>query len=146
MVLVLCALIPYIFCRPGSFEINPATGKLDRGTMVPLACTRAQRAHSIAQACSVATRLAYCRPMGVLLCSLIADSPLMELLTMQTLGSTVQTLKVVLFAQLMAVFGNGEGTSAILQVVLLLALTVLYWGYMRAFVPLAAFGDMLSEV
>lgn len=47
---------PEMEWRPGTFEFDPATGRFDRGEMVPLATTRAARAREAVQA-SAARRL-----------------------------------------------------------------------------------------
>jgi hypothetical protein len=36
-------------CRPGTFEFDPVTGKIDRGELVPVASTRAMKAKEIAR-------------------------------------------------------------------------------------------------
>jgi hypothetical protein len=59
---------------------------------------------------------------------------------------TVQLTKLVLFAQLAAVFGASEAVSPLWQVVPLLVLIVVYWAYFRFFVPMASFEDMVTEV
>jgi hypothetical protein len=59
---------------------------------------------------------------------------------------TVQLTKLVLFAQLAAVFGASEAISPLWQVVPLLVLIVVYWAYVRLFVPMASFCDMAAEV
>mgnify|MGYP001811098030 CR=1 FL=1 len=52
-----------------------------------------------------------------------------------------------MFAQLAAVFGSvGAGANALWQVIPLLVLIVLYWAYVRFFVPLAFFADLAAEV
>lgn len=65
---------------------------------------------------------------------------------LQTLGVTVQLLKLVLFAQLAAAFGASSSMSPLWQVVPLLVLIVLYWLYVRFFVPMASLVDTISEV
>jgi hypothetical protein len=65
---------------------------------------------------------------------------------LQTLGVTVQLLKLVLFAQLAAAFGASSSVSPLWQVVPLLVLIVLYWLYVRFFVPMASLEDMVGEV
>jgi hypothetical protein len=58
----------------------------------------------------------------------------------------VQLTKLVLFAQLAAVFGASEAISPLWQVVPLLVLIVVYWAYVRLFVPMASFCDMAAEI
>jgi hypothetical protein len=65
---------------------------------------------------------------------------------LQTLGVTVQLLKLALFAQLAAAFGASSSMSPLWQVVPLLVLIVLYWLYVRFFVPMASLVDTISEV
>ena len=65
---------------------------------------------------------------------------------LQTLGVTIQLLKLVLFAQLAAVFGSSGAQSALWQVLPLLALICLYWAYVRVFVPMAHLADAVAEV
>ncbi|PSC71772.1 T9SS C-terminal target domain-containing [Micractinium conductrix] len=65
--------------------------------------------------------------------------------TAKTLGVSVQMLKLVLFAQLAATLGEREGSSALLQVIPLLSLTLLYWLYVRLFVPMNVVEDIIAE-
>jgi hypothetical protein len=65
---------------------------------------------------------------------------------LQTLGVTIQLLKLVLFAQLAAVFGSSGAQSALWQVLPLLALICLYLAYVRVFVPMAHLADAVAEV
>jgi len=66
--------------------------------------------------------------------------------TLQSLAVAVQLVKMVLFAQLAAAVGGGEGSSALREILPLLSLTVVYWIYVRVFVPLTTFFDVFSEV
>ena len=63
---------------------------------------------------------------------------------------TVQLTKMVLFAQMAAALStsdsSGGGSRALGQVIPLLVLTLVYWAYLRLFVPLASFVDMFGEV
>lgn len=65
---------------------------------------------------------------------------------------TVQLTKMVLFAQLAAALSVPSGSDSassskgLGQVIPLLVLTVLYWAYLRIFVPLASLVDMFGEV
>jgi hypothetical protein len=40
---------PEVEYRPGTWEVDPRTGRVDRGELVPLASTRALRAREVAR-------------------------------------------------------------------------------------------------
>lgn len=63
---------------------------------------------------------------------------------LQLLGNAISLCKMVLFADLLA--GLSEGVSPVAQVTLLLALTGIYWIYMRVFAPPNELSDLLVEV
>ncbi|PRW60571.1 rhamnose-binding lectin-like [Chlorella sorokiniana] len=109
---------PSVKYQPGTWQFDPATGTFDRGRMVPLSPLESRRARAVQVA--------------------------------KTLGVTVQLTKMVLFAQLAAALSasdsSGSNSQAVWQVIPLLVLTVVYWAYLRIFVPLASFVDMFGEV
>ncbi|PRW60718.1 hypothetical protein C2E21_0718 [Chlorella sorokiniana] len=109
---------PAMKYQPGTWQFDPATGTFDRGRMVPLSPLESRRARAVQVA--------------------------------KTLGVTVQLTKMVLFAQLAAALSasdsSGSNSQAVWQVIPLLVLTVVYWAYLRIFVPLASFVDMFGEV
>jgi hypothetical protein len=63
---------------------------------------------------------------------------------LQLLGITIMLFKLVLFADLLA--GMSTGVSPVLQVVLLLTLTAVYWVYMRVFAPPNELSDLAVEI
>lgn len=63
------------------------------------------------------------------------------------LAVAIATLKAVLFVDLMAgLAGQTPGRAALWSAVFLLGLTLAYWAYLRAFVPIGSPLDLVAEV
>lgn len=63
------------------------------------------------------------------------------------LAVAIATLKAVLFVDLMAgLAGQTPGRTALWSAIFLLGLTLLYWAYLRSFVPICSPLDLVAEV
>lgn len=65
----------------------------------------------------------------------------------QMLSTIVTTFKILLFINIMAgLSGQGSNVNPMVQIILLLVLTVVYWAYMRFLVPICDLMDLCAEV
>lgn len=61
----------------------------------------------------------------------------------QLFGTLIMLMKIVLYAELLA--GMAKGDMPLLQVVLVLSVTLLYWAYLRLFAPLIMLSELVIE-
>lgn len=112
---------PKVQWRPGTFEFDAATGRFDRGGMVPTASTRAARIRDT------------CKTLGVAL-------QLMKMVLFAQLASVLAT------AGNPGTSSSSGGATTLWQVIPLMTVTLLYWTYMRLFAPMASLADLAAEV
>ncbi|PRW58310.1 hypothetical protein C2E21_3288 [Chlorella sorokiniana] len=108
---------PEVQYRPGTFEVDPVTGRVDRGELVPVAQTRLARMREATHTLGVSIQLL----------KLVLFAQLAAVLS--SVGS-----------------GTSSKSAALWQIIPLLLLTVFYSVYVRLFVPLAGLPDLVGEI